>query len=53
MPSTPLTSTRTWRLAVLTGLAALITTACGGGPDGAGGQEPAAPGAPAAIPDTT
>lgn len=53
MPSMPLTLTRTWRLAVLTGLAALVTAACGGGPDGAGGQEPAAPGAPAAIPDTT
>ncbi|ONF70390.1 ABC transporter substrate-binding protein [Amycolatopsis keratiniphila] len=53
MPSTPLTLNRTWRLAVLTGLAALVTAACGGGPDGAGGQEPAAPGAPAAIPDTT
>lgn len=53
MPSTPLTLNRTWRLAVLAGLAALVTAACGGGPDGAGGQEPAAAGAPAAIPDTT
>ncbi|EME52907.1 ABC transporter substrate-binding protein [Amycolatopsis decaplanina] len=53
MPSTPLTLTRTWRLAVLTGVAALVTAACGGGPDGAGGQEPAASGAPSAIPDTT
>ncbi len=50
MPSTPLTLTRTWRLILVTGLAALVTAACGGGPDGAGGQEPAA-GGPAAIPD--
>jgi polar amino acid transport system substrate-binding protein len=42
--------TRAWQAALLGGALVLVTAACGGGPDGAGGS-PAAGNSPSAIPD--
>ncbi|WP_329072805.1 ABC transporter substrate-binding protein [Amycolatopsis sp. NBC_01480] len=44
--------TRAWQAALLGGALVLVTAACGGGPDGAGGS-PAAGNSPSAIPDNT
>ncbi|MEV6903483.1 ABC transporter substrate-binding protein [Amycolatopsis sp. NPDC051372] len=43
--------TRAWQAALLTGALALVTAACGGGPDGAGGTRLPAGGGASPIPD--
>jgi polar amino acid transport system substrate-binding protein len=43
--------TRAWQAALLGSALVLATTACGGGPDGAGGGQPAPGGGPSAVPD--
>ncbi|WP_432850758.1 ABC transporter substrate-binding protein [Amycolatopsis sp. CA-161197] len=45
--------TRAWQAALLTGALALVTAACGGGPDGAGGTQQPAGGGASPIPDNT